>query len=181
MIALLNPTNARWKYRFPLSLMYLGAVLEGKYSYSIIDQNLDKSALERLDRLVRTRQIKYLAVTVMPGPQLFEAIPISKYLKEKYPDLTIIWGGYFASLHTATVLQSGYVDYVIRGQGERVFLELIDILEGNSSKALRDVAGLSFRDGKVIQNPQGVPADPIFCHPFRTIRLTASATSARRI
>lgn len=166
MIALLNPTNARWKYRFPLSLMYLGAVLEGKYSYSIIDQNVDKSALERLDRLARTRQIKYLAVTVMPGPQLFEAIPIAKYLKEKYPDLTIIWGGYFASLHAATVLQSGYVDYVIRGQGERVFLELIDVLEGNSSKALRDLPGLSFRDGKLVQNPQGVPADPNLLPPL---------------
>src|SRR5580765_5389302 len=166
MIALLNPANARWKYRFPLSIMYLGAVLEGKYPYEIVDQNLEKNALERLDRLARTREIKYLGVTVMPGPQLFEAIPISKYLKEKYPDLKIIWGGYFASLHAATVLQSGYVDYVIRGQGERVFLELIDVLEGNSSKVLRDLPGLSFREGKLVQNPQGVPADPNLLPPL---------------
>jgi radical SAM superfamily enzyme YgiQ (UPF0313 family) len=166
MIALLNPANARWKYRFPLSIMYLGAVLEGKYPYAIVDQNLDKAALERLDRMARAREIKYLGVTVMPGPQLFEAIAISKYLKEKYPGLTIIWGGYFASLHAATVLQSGYVDFVIRGQGERAFLELIDLLEGNSGKTLADIPGLLFREnGKVMQNTP-VAVDPNLLPPL---------------
>jgi radical SAM superfamily enzyme YgiQ (UPF0313 family) len=161
MIALLNPRNARWKYRFPLSLMFIGAFLEDKYSYEILDQNLRPDVLDRLDRLAERREIKYLGVTVMPGPQLFEAIPISKYLKEKHPELTIIWGGYFASLHSTTVLESGYVDFVIRGQGERSFVELIDALEGNSQQSLKDIGGLSYRDGaRIIQNPFGAPIDP---------------------
>src|SRR4029077_18458020 len=161
MIALLNPNNAQWKHRFPLSIMFLGALLENKYPYEILDQNLHKDALARLDRLAQRREIKYIGITVMPGPQLFEAIPISRYLKEKYPDLTIIWGGYFASLHAATALESGYVDFVLRGQGERSFLELIDVLEKNSTKTLREVPGLSFRqDGHTIQNPRGNPVDP---------------------
>jgi radical SAM superfamily enzyme YgiQ (UPF0313 family) len=97
----------------------------------------------------------------MPGPQLAAAIPISKYLKEKYPDLTIIWGGYFASLHSETVLQSGYVDFVIRGQGERSFLQLIDVMEKNSEGALKDIPGLSFREGpKIVNNSPAIPGDP---------------------
>lgn len=167
MIALLNPTSARWKHRFPLSIMYLGAMLENKYPYEIVDQNLNKGVLAHLDQLAQKRELKYLGITVMPGPQLFQAIPISKYLKTKYPDLTIIWGGYFASLHATTVLQSGYVDYVIRGQGERTFLELIDILEGNSTAKLQDVLGLSFRqNGNVTQNPHASPSDPNLLPPL---------------
>src|SRR5213593_2988316 len=129
MIVLLNPTSARWNHRFPLSIMHIGAELETRYPYEIIDQNIDTLAFNRIERLAASGQIKYLGVTVMPGPQLLKAIPFSKRLKTTYPDLKIIWGGYFATLHTSTVLNSGFVDYVVRGPGEKAFLELIDILE----------------------------------------------------
>ena len=161
MIALLNPTSARWNYRFPLSIMHVGAVLENKYPYEIVDQNVNKRALKHIENLASSREIKYLGVTVMPGPQLLQAIPISRYLKTRFPDLTIIWGGYFATLHASTVLGSGYVDYVVRGPGEKAFLELIDILEGNSPKAHLDVRGLSFkRNGQIVHNEQREPTDP---------------------
>lgn len=163
MIALLNPTSARWKHRFPLSLMYLGARLENKYPYEIVDQNLNRDALGRLESLAARGELKYLGVTVMPGPQLFQAIPFSKYLKNKFPFLTIIWGGYFSSLHATTVLKSGYVDYVVRGQGDQTFLELIDLLEGNTKAKLEEIPSLSFRrNGDVIKNPLRSPIDPNF-------------------
>jgi len=161
MITLLNPTSARWKHRFPLSLMYLGATLENKYPYEILDQNLNKDALGHLEQRAQRGALKYLGITVMPGPQLFEAIPISRQLKSRFPDLKVIWGGYFSTLHATTVLNSGYVDYVVRGQGDRTFLELIDILEGNSKARFEDVSGLAFRrNGDVVLNPHRSPADP---------------------
>lgn len=147
--------------------MFVGAMLESKYPYEIVDQNLDKDALTYLDQRAKEHKLKYLGITVMPGPQLFEAIPISKYLKKKYPDLAIIWGGYFASLHPTTVLNSGYVDFVVRGQGERTFVALIDILEGKSRQQLQDVPGLSYRqNGRVIQNHPSTPDDPNLLPPL---------------
>src|SRR6187455_1786833 len=41
MIILLNPRSARWKHRLPLSVLSLGAVIEGRYRYFIIDGNLE--------------------------------------------------------------------------------------------------------------------------------------------
>jgi anaerobic magnesium-protoporphyrin IX monomethyl ester cyclase len=167
MIALLNPTSARWKHRFPLSLMYVAARLEQKYPYEIVDQNLNRNALAHLELLAKRRELKYLGITVMPGPQLFQAIPISKYLKSKFPDLKIIWGGYFASLHAGTVLKSGYVDYVVRGQGDQTFLDLINILEGDSKEKVEEVHGLSLRrNGDVIHNLPRTPADPNLMPPL---------------
>lgn len=167
MIALLNPTSARWKHRFPLSIMYVGAMLEKKYPYEIIDQNLDPDPLKRLTELAAKKELKYLGITVMPGPQLFQAIPISKSLKTKFPDVKIIWGGYFAALHATTVLQSGYVDYVVRGQGERTFLELIEAFEGNSSMRVDQIRGLSLRsNGSVVHNPIRDPSDPNLLPPL---------------
>jgi radical SAM superfamily enzyme YgiQ (UPF0313 family) len=167
MIALLNPTSARWKHRFPLSLMYVAARLENKYPYDILDQNLNKHAPSLLQQKASRGELKYLGITVMPGPQLFQAIPLSKQLKTQFPDLKIIWGGYFASLHASTVLKSGYVDYVVRGQGDRTFLELIDILEGNSKRPIETVDGLSFRrNGHVVHNTPRTPTDPNLMPPL---------------
>ncbi len=167
MIALLNPTSARWKHRFPLSLMFVGTALEGKYPYRILDQNLNPHILKDLELLAARREIKYLGLTVMPGPQLMHAIPISRSLKERFPDLTVIWGGYFSTLHAGTVLASGYVDFVVRGQGDKTFVELIDTLEGNNRLDTSEISGLSFlRNGQVIHNAPRNPGDPNLLPPL---------------
>ncbi len=161
MIALLNPTSARWKFRFPLSLMHVGAVLEGKYPYEIIDENLDNQALTKIEAQAKRGELRYLGISVMPGPQLLRARPYSKHLKDRFPELKIVWGGYFPSLHATTILKSSYVDYVVRGPGQHTFVELIDILERNSKRELESVRGLSFRrNGDIIHNTPRDVSDP---------------------
>ena len=131
MILLFNPRSARWKHRLPLSLLSLAAVLEGQYDYEIVDGNFEADAAGTLARIIRQKDIRYLGVTVMPGPQLVEAITITQTLKEQFPHLVVIWGGYFPSLHADVVLKSGFVDHVIRGPGEQAFLELLHRLQEN--------------------------------------------------
>ncbi len=167
MIALLNPTSARWSYRFPLSIMHVGAELEDKYPYEIFDQNIDKQSVKKIEQLAASGELKYLAMTVMPGPQLMQAIPIAKHLKARFPNLTIIWGGYFATLHASTVLKSGYVDYIVRGPGEKAFLELIDSLERNAPKNFEEIRSLSFvKNGGIIHNDQREPTHPDLWKPL---------------
>ncbi len=167
MIALVNPRIARWNYRFPLSIMHIGAELEGRYPYEIIDEHVDPHALQRLEHRAASGQTKYVAMTVMPGPQLFRAIPFAKNLKARHPDLKIIWGGYFPTLHPETVLRSGYVDYVIRGPGEKAFVELIDVLEGKVSGGPGSVKGVSrIENGEVIDAGQREPTDPNLWRPL---------------
>jgi radical SAM superfamily enzyme YgiQ (UPF0313 family) len=88
----------------------------------------------------------------MPGPQLINAVEHSKKLKNEFPYLTIIWGGYFPSMHTNAVLNPDYVDYVVRGQGEATFLELIEYIL-NKNGNIEKISGLSFREnGKIKHN-----------------------------
>lgn len=141
--------------------MFVGTALEGKYPYRILDQNLYPDIQKELEVLASSGEIKYLGLTVMPGPQLMHAIPLSRTLKQKFPHLTIIWGGYFATLHAGTVLKSGYVDYVVRGQGDRTFVELVEALENNRQSQLDEIQGLSFRlNGEVKHNTLRAPGDP---------------------
>ena len=62
----------------------------------------------------------------MPGPQLKQAIPITKRIRSEFPDIVTVWGGYFPSNHPKPVLESGYVDYVINGVGDRAFPQLVE-------------------------------------------------------
>src|SRR5438876_8437534 len=112
MIVLVNPRSAKWKHRLPMSIMSLGALLENRYPYQIVDGNFEPDLEATLVRTIKETNAKYLAVSVMPGPQLLQAIPLTRSLKERFPRLHIIWGGYFPSLHARTVLESGFVDFV---------------------------------------------------------------------
>ena len=131
MIALINPKSANWGFRVPNSILTLGAFLEGKYDYTIIDENLGVNAASELAPLIKNG-FKYIGITVMPALQLRRAYAISKEIKERFPDVTIIWGGYFPSLHPNTVLKSPYIDYVLKGHAEFSFTQLIDALESKT-------------------------------------------------
>lgn len=144
MLILYNPpsTQSR-KAILPMSLLALGALLEDRYEYMIVDGNLLTDPDRELDRLIREKKAKRLAVTVMPGPQLSHAVPLCRDLKIRHPDLTIIWGGYFPSQHWDVCLEAPYVDYVVRGHGEQAFVDLMDVLDAGASPD--ELKGLAYR------------------------------------
>jgi hypothetical protein len=151
MIVLVNPRATRPKNRrFPLSVMAVGAALPDHVSWEIVDGNKPGSEpLEEIVALVEHQRggddpVRVVAFTVMPGPQLVSAVPLTRALKARLPELEIVWGGNFPSLYPAPVLAAPYVDWVVRGQGEQTFLELLDVIDGTRDP--HDVAGLCFRE-----------------------------------
>jgi hypothetical protein len=80
----------------------------------------------------------------MPGPQLRSAVPVCRAFREKYPRVPIVWGGYFPSLYSEAALNAGYVDFVVKGQGEDTLLELIGALGG--ARDFARIRGLAFKD-----------------------------------
>jgi anaerobic magnesium-protoporphyrin IX monomethyl ester cyclase len=174
MILLVNPRATRPKNRrFPLSVMAVGAALPAGASWEIIDGNLPHAdpfariSAEIASRAGTSDPVTIVALSVMPGPQLVNAVPLTRAVKADYPGVTVVWGGNFPSLYPAPVLNSAYVDFVVRGQGERTFAELLEVVQGTRDP--KTVAGLSFRqaDGshwhgpeRVWQGPDELPAPP---------------------
>lgn len=151
MILFVNPRATRPKNRrFPLSVMAVGAALPAGVDWEIVDGNRPGiDVLGELSRRIDERRtgsdpVRAVAFTVMPGPQLVSAVPLARELKACHPQVPIVWGGNFPSLYPAPVLASPYVDWVIRGQGEETFAELLDVLEGTRDP--KSVAGLCFRE-----------------------------------
>ena len=65
-----NPRATRkGNQRYPLSILALAAMIEGREDYAIVDGNIDDDPAWRWRRFMRERPARMLAVTVMPGPQ----------------------------------------------------------------------------------------------------------------
>lgn len=161
MILFVNPRATRPdNRRFPLSLMAVGAALPPGIDWEIVDGNLpDIDVLAEISAHVRRRAggpdpVRVVALTVMPGPQLVSAVPLSKALKARFPDLPIVWGGNFGSLYPKPVLNAPYVDWVVRGQGEKTFVELLEALDG--ARDPNTILGLAYRqpDGTHVLTPE---------------------------
>jgi len=153
MIILFNPqVCAPQARRFPLSVLHLGAVLNDD-EYMIVDGNVDPAPVETIANLMRSRSdVELLAVSVMPGPQIGHAVPQCKKLKKLFPDLPILWGGYFPSMHTTVTLKSDFVDFAVRGQGEHTLVEFLRARRNGGS--LDGIPGLSHkRRSEIIDNP----------------------------
>jgi hypothetical protein len=145
MIIFLNPRATRkGNQRYPLSILAIAATIEGKEEYAIVDGNIDDDPCKPIEKLMRERPARMLAVTVMPGPQTRSAIPVCKWFKETYPSVPIVWGGYFPSIYSDTALNANYVDFAVRGQGEETFVELLAALD--SDRKFAGIRGLSFKD-----------------------------------
>ena len=155
MIVLYNPKATRYRNRrFPLSVLAIAAVLEGREDCAIVDGNLDPHPTESLIALLQEHRVELLAVTVMPGPQTVGAVASCREIRLRFPQVPIVWGGYFASNYTQAALNAGYVDFAVRGQGEHTFLELLDAIRGR--RDLKSINGLSYKDadGTPHHNPE---------------------------
>jgi hypothetical protein len=179
-VLLVNPrVCAPSSTRFPLSLLHLGAALEGQRPWQIVDGNLDPAAVDSALAALAERPHALAAVSVMPGPQVASAIAISSAIRRRFPRLPIAWGGYFATLYPAAAINAPYVDYVVRGQGEATLSDLLARLPDGPS-ALADVAGLTFkRGGEVVHNPSRPVVHPDTLPPLPFDRLPDVGTYLR--
>lgn len=128
-ILLFNPRSANSKHRVPNSILQVGASIFGKHEFVFVDGNLERDPWAVIENYLRAGEFRYFGCTVMPGPQLHQAIPFSQKVREQFPQIINIWGGYFASNQHKVVLESGFVDFVIYGPGDRAFPALLDALE----------------------------------------------------
>ena len=165
MIVLYNPLSTTpGKQPLPLSMMALAAVLGDEHRWTLIDGNVEMDPAEAIGAALSANTSgrsgnPLLAVTVMPGPQLTQAITVCRRVKQALPHVPIVWGGYFPTQHTDVVLGSPHVDFVIRSQGEGPLLDLIHALESGGS--LASVGALSWKQGTTIVHNPIPPPTPL--------------------
>jgi len=149
-VLLFNPRSGEHKHRIPNSVLQVAASIEGLCEWVIVDGNRETDPWKVLSDYLSTGEFDLFGCTVMPGPQLKQAIPFSKRIRSEFPDVNIVWGGYFASNQAKVCLESEFVDVVVNGPGDKCFPELLRRWSvGNTD--WNDIPNLIFkRDGKLV-------------------------------
>ena len=149
-VLLFNPKAGNRVSIIPNAVLTMASAIDGLFEYVIVDGNQEKDPLKKIITYLETGAFGFFASTVMPGPQLAQAIPFTKAIRKIFPAIKIIWGGYFASNHHNTVIRSGYVDVVVSGPGEKAFPAILKAFETQSP--LNEIENLVFmEDGKIIK------------------------------
>lgn len=149
-VLLFNPRAGDNVRIIPNAILAIAASIEGLTDYVIVDGNRESDPLRKISDYLSTGDFGFFASTVMPGPQLRQAIPFTKKIRATFPEVKIIWGGYFASNHHRTVISSGVVDVVVNGPGDKAFPAVLKALnDGTSLDGIENL--VLYRDGQVVK------------------------------
>jgi anaerobic magnesium-protoporphyrin IX monomethyl ester cyclase len=136
----------------PLCLLTLAATLrESNFEAVVIDAAVDSDYKRHI--LEEAPTALCLGISVLTGPMIRGAIEVSTAVKQQYPSLPVVFGGWHPSLLPSETLNEPLVDAVVRGQGEITLLELAEAL--TEGRPLGDIHGLSWKqDGASHHNPE---------------------------
>lgn len=149
-VILFNPWAAKYGYRIPNSILQVAASIDGLCEFVMVDGNREEDPWQQIKSYLDTGEYRFFGSTVMPGPQLKQAIPFTKKIREEYPDIITIWGGYFPSNQFKSCINSGFVDFIINGQGDYAFPQLLTKLI-NGENDFAQINNLIFKEeGEII-------------------------------
>ena len=113
------------------SLAQLAAMLHPEYSFDIIDANAERMGWDEFEIQLRKKAPKYY-LTQVTAPTLTNdmlGVMLAKSLGSK----TIAFGTHVTPMPTETMRDFPALDYIVRGEPELTFRELIDVLEGREA------------------------------------------------
>ena len=153
----------------PLGLAYLGATME---SNGIDCRILDANILRMPTRDVIRELVAYdpdvvgIYTNIVLARAAFE---LSRTVKERL-GTTVVLGGPYATSAADRALEHSQADFVVRGEGEETFLELVQKLgAGDGTGKIR---GISFRSGdRVVHNADREPIAELDALAFPAVHL----------
>lgn len=135
----------------PLGLLQISSTLYKDYKVKIIDQRIDKNWEKNLLKELNQNPI-CACTTAITGKQIESALEISRFIKENF-NVPVIWGGVHPSLEPYSTIKNKYIDFIIEGEGEIIFKELVNAL--NKNKTLENIKGLWYKEkDKIKKGPE---------------------------
>jgi radical SAM superfamily enzyme YgiQ (UPF0313 family) len=132
----------------PLELLHIAPTAErAGWEVVVVDAMTEPDYLEQV--LSACDGADAFGSSCILGYQVWDGAVVAKAVRERFPKLPILWGGWFPSSIPELYLHSDICDAVCLGQGEITFEESLQALRNGTP--LEQVPGLALlRDGQVI-------------------------------
>jgi len=145
----------------PIAILMVASLLDEKeYDIKILDwhyDNIEKRIAEEC------KDAFIFGVTCLTGYQIKGMLEASRIAKQVNPNIKIVCGGWHPTFMPEQIFQSKDIDYVVIGQGPRVFKQLVENLE--HKKPIDKIPGLGWRTDKYIKVNPPAEIEPISNFP----------------
>lgn len=159
-VLLIQPYSASPFLYPPISILYLASIIRDKgYEVSFIDLRFEartgkrmygyENALKNTENCLNTIKGSTPAIcgtTVYTGDHSY---PLIRLLKKWLPQTKIIVGGpHPTAVSASTLKECSEIDYVVHGEGEKTFLELLSAI--SNGKGLNNINGIAYKENSSI-------------------------------
>lgn len=132
----------RW---LPLTFAYLaGQARNAGFEPIIYDAMTKRDGFKEIEKKIIDVAPDYVLTSAITSTAL-DAVEVLRVAKEVNPDIVTVIGGVHPSFLYKEVLQGGFVDYVVRGEGEITLAELLATLAKQKSPS--SVKGVAYKQG----------------------------------
>jgi len=134
----------------PLGLLSIGSYLKERgFHVRIYDRSIDKKPLEKVIQEFRPDAVGVSMISTLP---LADGAAVSRRIRAL--GIPVVWGGQMASAAPELVLREGVADYVVVGEGEITFHELLRAIEQKSD--VTQIKGIVYQDetGAICRKPE---------------------------
>jgi len=139
---------------FPLGLGYIASYIlrQGKYDVCILDANKDELTIPAILDEIKKYNPSFVGITMYTVNSKV-TVELARQIKLNLKNIVVVAGGPHASDDYYSLLtRYPFFDYVVIGEGEVTFSELLDAVELKDTTHLSSIKGLAYPDnaGQVI-------------------------------
>ena len=162
------------EFRPKLGLLYVAGYLKkhGECTPDIIDCLAEGYDLHDLERIIQAEKPDLVGFSVLTF-NLLDCLSAAEAIKRVSPETEICFGGYHVTLYPKETINLPNVDYVVFGEGEITFTELVKYLRGfqsgkNNREEIKLIEGVGWidEDENRILNPSRKNLDKLDELPF---------------
>ena len=177
----------------PMGLCYLAGVLEKEnipvqifdccvegWEFERIENNLVTYGLppenDKLIKILEEGDFDIIGLSVLFSTDLSNVLETASFVKDMFPDITIVIGGLHATIYPQDILELGNsqnkrsIDFIVRGEGEYRFLDFVRNF-GDGYFDLNADGLVGYHEEKVFINPQVATIENLDEIPFPAFHL----------
>lgn len=135
----------------PLSVLTLSAQFNPQeFDIRIIDGRIEKNIIQEVIEWLDDDTV-CIGISSMTSYQIRDGLNVAHVVREKRPDIPVIWGGWHPSLMPHQTIEHKLVDIVVIGQGERTFTQLVEQLASKGD--IRYVPNIMYKNasGEIVE------------------------------
>lgn len=146
----MGKTSTSLIWGFPIGLGYLASYLKkAGHTPVIMDCLKATDSLSEIQKKIKKINPDIVGINVMT-PTARGAVAVAKAVKEINKKIPVVGGGPHATFDYDNLLKNYDFDYIVIGEGEITFLELVNTLAKKRKNLIKNISGITYKENNKI-------------------------------